>query len=153
MPLRCGSRRYGDRSRSLPRSVPSGSAAPPTLCILRRTRRTCPGDRVVWATLRTRQCFHRRSLMTDPDTVAGDATGADHRMVNLTGLGLNAVPPELLVPSTDVTDLTLANNELRAVPEAVYQLPNLRSLNLGGNRLTAIPAGLGRLRHLADLVL
>src|SRR5215475_9689833 len=134
MPLRCGFRRYGDRSRWLPRSVPSGSAAPPTPYISRRTWTPCSGDRVVWAALRTRLRFHRRSIMTDPDTLAVDATGADQRIVNLAGLGLNAVPPELLVPSTDVTDLTLANNALRAVPDVVYLLPKLRSLNLSGNR-------------------
>ncbi|MCP4418088.1 MAG: hypothetical protein GY805_15805, partial [Chloroflexi bacterium] len=58
--------------------------------------------------------------------------------LNLAGLGLTAVPPEI-GHLTGLQSLDLSYNQLTAVPPEIGQLTGLQTLNLGRNQLTAVP--------------
>lgn len=70
--------------------------------------------------------------------------------LNLTGLSLKIVPPELF-ELTDLTKLDLGNNNLTDVPKDILLLKNLRNLNLGSNSLTKVPNSIGGLKALKSL--
>jgi hypothetical protein len=62
-------------------------------------------------------------------------------LLNLSSLGLNAVPAEL-AQLTNLTTLDLSGNQLTAVPAELAQLTNLTTLHLSGNQLTWLPSEL-----------
>lgn len=69
--------------------------------------------------------------------------------IGFRGCGLTEVPAEALPPS--LRWLTLTDNRIAALPDALGQRPCLQKLMLSGNRLTALPdglAGAGRLELL-----
>ncbi|HWW28073.1 MAG TPA: leucine-rich repeat domain-containing protein, partial [Caulobacter sp.] len=69
--------------------------------------------------------------------------------VGFRGCGLGEVPAEALPPA--LRWLTLTDNALQALPDALGQRPMLQKLMLSGNRLQALPgslAGHGRLELL-----
>jgi internalin A len=96
-------------------------------------------------------------------------------VLNLTGLGLSAIPPEIgqltaltelyvfdnqltvLPPEigqlTALTTLYVSNNQLTALPPEIGQLTALTMLYVSGNQLTTLPASLRRLTKLSALFL
>lgn len=72
------------------------------------------------------------------------------RELDLSGLGLSALPDDLRLPSW-LTGLRLDGNRLTAFPDAIENLTDLVSLNLSRNQLTSIPYAIGRLTQLRVL--
>jgi small GTP-binding protein len=72
--------------------------------------------------------------------------------LDLSGNQLKALP-ESLGQLTQLRSLDLSGNELTALPESLGQLTQLQSLDLSGNQLTALPESLGRLTQLWSLYL
>jgi len=62
------------------------------------------------------------------------------------GNGLREAPAEALPPA--IRWLTLTDNALESLPEALGERPALQKLMLSGNRLTALPGGLAQARNL-----
>ncbi len=77
-------------------------------------------------------------------------TGAER--LDLTRLGLTALPPEI-VQLRNLRTLTLANNRLTALPPEIVQLQNLLMLTLANNQLTALPPEIIQLQNLQTLTL
>ncbi len=78
--------------------------------------------------------------------------GKQGNVLDLRGLGLVALPPEV-GRLTALTRLNLSSNQLTALPPEVGRLTALTRLNLGGNRLAALPPEVGRLTALTTLFL
>jgi GTPase SAR1 family protein len=70
--------------------------------------------------------------------------------LNLAGLGLTALPPELFQLRA-LTILRLDNNQLTALPPELGQLTALTGLGLENNKLTTLPPELFQLTALSDL--
>ncbi len=90
--------------------------------------------------------------------------------LRFSGLGLNALPPEIglfvnlqqlelsynqlnnlpaeIGQLVNLQTLNLCNNQLNNLPVAIGQLVNLRLLNLGHNQLNTLPDAIGQLVHL-----
>jgi len=98
--------------------------------------------------------------MPNPEEIAlariCDATERGTTELDLSWLGLTALPPEI-GQLTSLQTLDLGNNQLTALPPEVWRLPCLRNLNISGNPLPEIPPelwqkkdwealGLGKLR-------
>ncbi len=76
--------------------------------------------------------------------------GDEGRFLNLSKLGLTALPPEI-GQLTALTELRLYNNQLTALPPELSQLTALTALLLDSNQLTALPPELGQLTALTRL--
>lgn len=72
--------------------------------------------------------------------------------LDLTGLGLTAVPPEI-GQLTWLKKLRLGRNQLTTVPPEIGQLTWLELLGLEENQLTTLPPEIGQLTRLKQLVL
>ena len=70
--------------------------------------------------------------------------------LDLSGLGLTALPPEI-GSLTSLRKLDLSGNRLTALPPEIGGLTSLQNLDLVGNRLTALPAEIGGLTSLQSL--
>lgn len=66
--------------------------------------------------------------------------------LGLRGAGISELPAEALPPA--IRWLTLTDNRLERLPEALGELPQLQKLMLAGNRLTALPGSLARAERL-----
>ena len=75
------------------------------------------------------------------------ATNKKLRQLNLSGLDLKELPPEI-VKCTHLTGLLLNSNEITSIPEALGQLSNLTWLDLNNNQITSIPESLKQLPKL-----
>ncbi len=78
------------------------------------------------------------------------AASDGRRRLNLSGLGLTSVPPEIAQLS-NLRRLDLDNNQLATVPLTICQLVALSHLNLSKNLLTTVPPELGDLGYLTEL--
>ena len=74
------------------------------------------------------------------------------RQLNLSGLGVTTVPPEIR-QLTALTRLDLNNNRLTAIPPEIGQLNALTELYLYSNEITTIPPEIGQLHSLRHLSL
>jgi len=101
------------------------------------TNKTRAGDGLVEAHKRIESCrkMHSRGYALD-----------------LSGLGLNALPPEIGHLKA-LTTLNLAYNELLALPSEIGHLKALTSLDLANNNLIALPPEIGQLSALTHLYL
>jgi internalin A len=72
------------------------------------------------------------------------------RKLDLSGNRLTALPPEI-GGLTRLQSLSLSDNRLTALPPEIGGLTSLQSLNLSGNRLTALPPEIGGLASLQSL--
>jgi internalin A len=72
--------------------------------------------------------------------------------LELTGLGLTTLPPEICQLTT-LTTLNLAGNKLTLFPPEISQLTALTWLNLESNELTTLPPEIGQLTALTTLLL
>jgi len=70
--------------------------------------------------------------------------------LDLSGLGLTALPPEI-GRLTSLQSLNLSENQLTALPPEIGGLTSLQSLGLRGNQITALPPEIGRLTSLKSL--
>jgi internalin A len=70
--------------------------------------------------------------------------------LDLSGLGLTALPPEI-GSLTSLRKLDLSGNRLTALPPEIGGLTRLQSLSLSDNRLTALPPEIGGLASLQSL--
>jgi internalin A len=75
-------------------------------------------------------------------------SGATH--INLSGLGLSAIPHSL-AQLPELQTIFLSNNQITAIPDSITQLAKLESLYLHGNQITAIPEFLTQLAALDTL--
>src|SRR5688500_18243192 len=67
--------------------------------------------------------------------------------LNLSGLGLTELPPEI-GQLTRLSWLRLDKNQLADLPPEIVQLPNLRALALAENQLTSLPPEVVQLSQL-----
>src|SRR5438093_1390211 len=72
--------------------------------------------------------------------------------LDLSGLGLTSVPPEI-GQLTQLTTLNLDKNQLTSVPPEIGQLTQLDRLDLDNNQLAELPDSLRRLSNLRVLFL
>ena len=72
--------------------------------------------------------------------------------LDLDGNQLTALPPEI-VKLTKLTRLDLDGNQLTALPPEIVKLTKLTRLHLDGNQLTALPPEIGKLTNLTELYL
>ncbi len=72
--------------------------------------------------------------------------------VDLSGIGLSSLPPELW-QLTSIRTLVLAWNQLSRVPAEIGKLVELQDLYLHGNNLTTLPKEIGKLTKLRNLIL
>lgn len=90
----------------------------------------------------------------DPESIVrlrvAAASRRHDRELDLSGLGLSALPDDLRLPSW-LTGLRLDGNRLTEFPDAIENLTDLVSLNLSRNQLTSIPYAIGRLTQLRVL--
>ena len=70
--------------------------------------------------------------------------------LNLSNLGLTAIPPEI-TQLTNLQWLGLSHNQLTTIPSILTELPSLRTLWLNSNRLTTIPSEITKLTKLKSL--
>jgi hypothetical protein len=70
--------------------------------------------------------------------------------LNLSGLGLQEVPPEVW-QQTHLTWLDLSDNRLTSLPPQLGNLTQLECLFVGDNRLEALPPEIGALSRLTEL--
>jgi internalin A len=70
--------------------------------------------------------------------------------LDLSGLGLTALPPEI-GRLASLQSLDLSGNQITALPPEIGGLTSLQSLDLQDNRLTALPPGIGGLTSLQSL--
>ncbi len=70
--------------------------------------------------------------------------------LNLSGLGLSSLPPEI-VRLTSLTKLYLSNNNLSSLPPEIARLTSLTELYLGNNNLSSLPPEIARLTLLTAL--
>jgi hypothetical protein len=73
--------------------------------------------------------------------------------LDLTELGLTALPQELFEYFTSLQELSLANNQLTILPGEIGQLTALEQLALGGNQLVSLPSEITSLTRLEELYL
>ncbi|CAI5461658.1 unnamed protein product [Closterium sp. Yama58-4] len=78
------------------------------------------------------------------------AVAANTGALDLSDCGLTAIPPAVLQLS-DLTDLSLAGNQIESIPPAIANLSKLRRLGLAGNRLQRLPPEIGQLTQLEGL--
>jgi energy-coupling factor transporter ATP-binding protein EcfA2 len=93
--------------------------------------------------------------------------------LDLAGLGLTALPPEigclvnlkrLLIEGNDIAELPdeiwqleklevfwASNNQLTGISQSICKLPNLKTLSLSNNKITIIPEAIGYLENLEYL--
>ena len=96
------------------------------------------------------------SVMTEqtPEQIAlerirqAERDGSDR--LNLSGLGLTSLPPEIGV-LTVLTTLNLDGNQLASVPPEIQKLNRLTRLDLSSNQLTSLPSEVGNLARLTVL--
>ena len=70
--------------------------------------------------------------------------------LDLSFKGLTSIPPEI-GQLTNLTSLSLWNNQVTNLPPEICQLTNLTSVNLWNNQLTNIPPEIGQLTNLTSL--
>ncbi len=64
--------------------------------------------------------------------------------LDLSNLGLTAIPEELAAWLPQLRSLDLSNNQLTSLPDTfLSNAPQLQSLNLSGNRISSLPPGFG----------
>ena len=81
------------------------------------------------------------------------ALGAvDCEVVNLNGLGLNELPPQLF-EMVNLRKLDASTNNLKALPAELGALKQLEVLNLNKNKLTALGPVIGEFTNLKELIL
>ena len=80
------------------------------------------------------------------------ARAGGHDTLDLSGLGLTSVPPEI-GQLTELTELDLSGNQLTSLPSEIGQLAELTELNLYGNHLALLPPEIWRLTKLEHLSL
>src|SRR6187397_2422076 len=78
--------------------------------------------------------------------------GRQGQELNLTGLGLSRLPPEIH-QLTNLTVLSLHDNQLGLLPPEIGQLTNLTTLSLSSNQLSTLPPEIGQLTNLTTLSL
>lgn len=78
--------------------------------------------------------------------------GENRTFLNLSGLGLTALPPET-GQLTALRKLDLSYNQLRALPPEIGQLSALTELQLQSNQLNTLPREIGLLSELRELYL
>ncbi len=97
-----------------------------------------------------------RAKMEDPAAVAAKrikavrAGGGPVKQLDLTALGLTAIPADVLALQS-LERLDLSDNRLTAIPGAIAGLSNLRELTLSRNQIRQLPPELGKLHSLQKL--
>jgi Leucine-rich repeat (LRR) protein len=72
------------------------------------------------------------------------------QMLDLSGLELRAIPPEISA-LTRLRQLNLSNNQISSIPDSLSKLSRLKKLDLGGNEISSIPDSLSKLSRLKKL--
>ena len=103
---------------------------------------TLPDDMGRFGKLRVLFCSHNRFERLPPSL--GDCVSLSQ--LGFRGTGLREVPGEALPPA--LRWLTLTDNRIEHLPEALGERPLLQKLMLSGNRLRQLPAGLARAENL-----
>jgi Leucine-rich repeat (LRR) protein len=80
-----------------------------------------------------------------------DGTSMPDRVLNLWRQNLGAVPDEIW-NDPEITVLILADNDLRAISSRIGELQHLRTLDLGHNQLVELPVELGNLTAITDFL-
>lgn len=81
-----------------------------------------------------------------------NSSSASSSDLNLSGLGLTEVPPELL-QLTNLRSLDLSDNPIHSLPSEFSKLRNLKSLRMNNNQLNEFPMVLQSLTGLQELEL
>jgi Leucine-rich repeat (LRR) protein len=74
------------------------------------------------------------------------------RTLNLSRLGLKAIPPELSA-LTQLQNLVLSENQISSIPDSLSNLSQLQMLFLSDNQISSIPDSLSKLSQLKTLYL
>ncbi|CAI5515430.1 unnamed protein product [Closterium sp. Naga37s-1] len=78
------------------------------------------------------------------------AVAANTGALDLSDCGLTAIPPTVLHLS-ELSNLSLAGNQIKSIPPEIASLSKLRRLGLAGNRLQRLPPEIGHLTQLEGL--
>ncbi|MBT3314224.1 MAG: TIR domain-containing protein [Anaerolineae bacterium] len=79
-----------------------------------------------------------------------EARAKNARRLNLSGLQLKKIPPEIR-QLTSLISLSLSSNLLSVLPSEISQLSSLTSLNLSSNKFRVLPTEIGQLVNLQKL--
>ena len=82
--------------------------------------------------------------------IIAHAAASNVTELSITNKEIEALPPEI-GKLTDLTSLKLSNNQLTSLPPEIGQLENLTFLSLIENQLTELPKEIGRLANLKSL--
>lgn len=92
----------------------------------------------------------KKTQRPTPEELIAKAKQTRATQLDLSGLELGALP-EALWELSELRVLDLSRNQLTTLPEALGKLTALQTLNLWGNHLTTLPEAVGRLTALLEL--
>ncbi|CAI5496258.1 unnamed protein product [Closterium sp. Naga37s-1] len=144
--------RQGERAERLegtaiPYLVDADSLRPP---VHHTGMRVCAAGALIPLQARCRSASGRRLSIRASEVEARIAVAANTGALDLSDCGLTAIPSAVLHLS-DLTDLSLAGNQIESIPPEIANLSKLRRLGLAGNRLQRLPPEIGHLTQLEGL--
>uniref|UniRef100_A0A0B7A1Q6 Leucine-rich repeat-containing protein 40 n=1 Tax=Arion vulgaris TaxID=1028688 RepID=A0A0B7A1Q6_9EUPU len=97
--------------------------------------------------------YSNKKATSIPDDVVEAALEAGVRVVNLSKNNLTALPNNLSVLATKLTEMNLGINKLSKLSDDITQFNRLQHLDLRTNQLSDLPPGLSALTGLRELVI
>src|SRR5690349_16914745 len=79
--------------------------------------------------------------------------GSKPGVLDLSHMGLESLPLEVIAQATGCTTLDLSNNSLTTLPSELREISQLQTINLTNNRLTTLPKALVEFRRLKEVIL
>ncbi|KAK6633229.1 hypothetical protein RUM44_003830 [Polyplax serrata] len=92
-----------------------------------------------------------KDLCSIPDKVFEEAVAVPCTIVDLSKNKLPVVPSGVWLLYKTLTDLNLANNQLKEIPFEIKNCANLRYLNVANNQLKTLPDELGNCTRIREL--
>jgi Leucine-rich repeat (LRR) protein len=138
-----------------------GSSIPVDISSYERLQRVLEDDalQTIWDSRLAGLFVFNGPAPTSPDEIKAwlkDPTNAAQlngvQMLDLSRLGLKAIPPEIST-LTQLQSLALSDNQISCIPDSLSSLSQLQGLFLENNQISGIPDSLGSLSQLQELYL